>query len=465
MTSFIGLDLGTSFIKGAVLEIDRPALRHITRVPFPDPVAGLPPLSYEVDPQAVVAATQSLLQELLAQAPDCAGIVMCSQMHGLVLTTERGEPLSNVITWQDQRALMMHPAGAESYFSLIENRLSPAEKDELGQELKPSLPLCVLFWFQEQGQLPQDDFIPANLPNYILAQLSRTKPTTELTNAGAHGALNLKTLHWHEGVLTKLGLDHLTWPEIRPAGEVVCQVEIDGRRLPCYTPIGDHQCALLGAYLSDGELSLNIGTASQVSTLTRQLHLGAYQTRPFFDGRYLNTVIRIPAGRSLNGLLNLLTELAVAQGITLADPWDTIAQAVAKIPQTDLTVDLSFFASAMGDRGEIGNIRENNLTVGHLFRAAFESMAENYLHCAQRLAPDQESPQQMWERLVFSGGLVQKIAPLQEAILRRFNLDYRFCASAEDTLLGLLALAHVCSGRSSSLSAAVEKLRAEGVAA
>ncbi len=100
---FIGLDLGTSFIKGAVLDLDRLTLSHIRRQPFPEPVSGLPALFYEVEPEKVVLATRLLLEELLALAPDCAGLVMCSQMHGLVLATEQGEARSNCITWQDQR--------------------------------------------------------------------------------------------------------------------------------------------------------------------------------------------------------------------------------------------------------------------------------------------------------------------------------------------------------------------------
>ncbi len=67
----IGIDLGTTSIKGAVLNLDTRALEHVTRQPFPDRVPGLPRLHYEVDPQAVVDATRDVLEALLAHAPDC----------------------------------------------------------------------------------------------------------------------------------------------------------------------------------------------------------------------------------------------------------------------------------------------------------------------------------------------------------------------------------------------------------
>jgi sugar (pentulose or hexulose) kinase len=452
--TFIGIDLGTSFIKGAVLDLDSLSLKHIRRVPFPEAVTGLPSLFYEVDPLKVTSAFKGLVAELLTHAPDCAGVVMCSQMHSLVLTTARGEPRSNCLTWQDQRALLPHPSGAGSYFEVISNRLTPTEHRQQGNELKPSLPLCYLFWLAENKQLPPGEIIPAALPDFVLANLSGTRPTIEPTNAAAQGALNLESLDWHHDIIAKLGLDQLRWPVVRPFGQVVAEIEIEGKSLPCYMPVGDHQCAITGAFLGEDELSLNIATASQVTMLTPGLTPGSYQSRPFFDGRFMNTIARIPAGRSLNVLVNLLSELAQAQQVSLADPWAYIAEAAAAVPETNLRVNLAFFASSVGERGEIGNIQEDNLTVGHLFRAAFQNMADNYYACASRL-----SPERAWERLVFSGGLVQKIEPLRQIICDKFQVGYRLSASLEDTLLGLLALALVVSGRAKTVGEATTVLQ------
>jgi hypothetical protein len=61
------------------------------------------------------------------------------------------------------------------------------------------------------------------------------------------------------------------------------------------------------------ELSVNISAGAQASLLTSRFQPGGYQTRPYFDGLYLNTVTHIPAGRSLGILLDLLCELAKAQ--------------------------------------------------------------------------------------------------------------------------------------------------------
>jgi sugar (pentulose or hexulose) kinase len=446
---YLAIDLGSSFIKGAVLDLDARTFAHVRRQPFPAPIAGQPPLHFEIDPYQIVATTRTLIDNLARDAPDSAGIVICSQMHSLVLLDARGEPASNAITWRDQRALEPHPAGG-TVFEQLEQRISPEDRQRLGNELRPGLPLCTLFWLAELGQLPPGATATA-LPDFVLAQLCDTPPATEPTIAAAQGMLDLATRDWHRPLLDTLGLGRLGLPAIHDLRHSVGEISIGTRRQPCYAAIGDQQCALLGAALAPGELSLNIATGSQVSLIRPTLAFGDYQVRPFFDGGWLNTITHIPAGRSLELLVTLLCELPASQGVHVPDPWGAIAHAVDATPETDLTIDLAFFASALGDRGAIGNIHERNLTVGHLFRAAFERMAATYVTCARRLAPADD-----WQQLVFSGGLAQNLVALRASIVRQFGARHRVCVTAEDTLQGLLALALVCSGKAASMAEAAE---------
>lgn len=448
----IALDLGTAFIKGAVIDLDRLCVEHVRRVPFPEPIAGLPPLWCEIDPARVLTAVRDVLQALLASAPDCGGIVMCGQMGGLVLCTESGAALSNYISWRDQRLLQPHPSGQGAYFEVLRQRLRADERRQLGNEVRPGLPVSFLFWLAEQKRLPAEAAYAATLTDFVLAHLCGAAPALELTQAV--GALNLETLDWHYGVFARLGLARVRWPALKDWREPVGFLEAGGRALPCYAPVGDHQCALAGAGLDYGELSLNISTGSQASLLTPGLETGDYQTRPYFDRRYLNTITHIPAGRALNVLLALLDELPTAQGRPLDDPWAYLQQAAAAASDTDLGVDLAFFPSPVGERGAITNISEDNLSVGQLFRAAFRGMAANYQACALRL-----SPTRAWQSMVFSGGLAQKLDLLRDLIVAELPGPYRVCAETEDTLAGLLALALVITGRAPTLPAATQRLR------
>ncbi len=441
MGSYLGIDLGTSFLKVAVLDLDRGEIRHVRRLPTPEPVAGLTANRCELDPAAVLAAVRRLIGDMLGDAPDAEGLVMCSQMHCVVLTDARGEALSNVITWKDQRVLDPSPRGSGNYFEVLLERLDPEDRQRVGGEVRVGLPVATLFWLAEEGRLPTGAYA-ASLPDFVLSNLCGVEPTTEATNAAAHGLLNLARNEWDHAIIAKLGLSSLRWPRLRPFGEVVGIAEVGGRRLRCFTPVGDQQCALAGAGLAEGELSLNISTGSQVSLLAREPRAGDFQVRPYFDGRYLQTIVQVPAGRSLALLVDLLTEIGRSANAGGPDPWDYIGQAVDRVKASDLEVDLAFYAGAMGHGGRIANIREDNCTVGHLFAAAFAAMAANYAACARRLSPAGD-----WQRVVFSGGLAQRFARLRREILSRLgDKEYRLCPSTEDTLLGLLTLARVCAG-------------------
>ena len=73
--------------QGAVLDLDALTITHIERIPFPEPIRGLPMNLRESDPDQVVAATRDLLERLVRHAPDAAGVVMCSQLSSMAFTT------------------------------------------------------------------------------------------------------------------------------------------------------------------------------------------------------------------------------------------------------------------------------------------------------------------------------------------------------------------------------------------
>ncbi len=447
---YLGIDLGTSFIKGAVLDLDRLALGHIERFPFPKPVPGLNPSFREFNPAEILQATRALLERLLRHAPDAAGVVMCSQMHSLVLTRDDGRPVSNLITWQDQRALLPLPNGHGTCFDEVNRLLTSEERRQLGNEARPGVPLCFLFWLARNRALPKPPVWAVALPSLVVVHLCGGVPKSDVTHAFGCGALNVETRTWHQDVIAKLGCPEVRWPEIVPQGTVLGEWKAGGKGRPFFAPVGDYHCAQAGVFLEDGELSVNVSTGSAVIQLAPGCEFGDFQTRPWFDGRYLKTITHIPGGRALNALVRLLSELAQAQGLALDDPWEYILAEAERVPSTDLRVNPAFYYGPTGDSGSITHVREENLTVGHLFHAAFVGMADNYTRCALRLSPNRD-----WRRLVFSGGVALKTPLLRRLICARLGEQHRLAPSDEDTLLGLLVLAVAFSGRSRSVQEAM----------
>ncbi|MCE9525827.1 MAG: hypothetical protein K8R36_07215 [Planctomycetales bacterium] len=433
---FLALDIGSSFIKGAVLDAEKLTIEHVTRIPFPEPIAGLPLGYFEIDPSKVVVAVRQVLDQLLAQSSSCGGVLCSSQMGGVILADRAGQPLTNYISWRDQRTIQRQPEYKGDYLEVIRAWIGEDGLRDIGNELRAGSGLAILYWLEVQKLLPKDGF-PLSLGDFVIQQLCKRNPLGPDPTL-ALGLLNLNEGYWDYHAFERLGLEMLDWPDFGSVWQPTGTCQINDREIPCYPPIGDHQAALAGALLQSGELSLNISTGSQISLLTDDFIPGNYQTRPYLDGRFLNTITHLPAGRSLEILVDLVNK-----------PWPEIVKAAEAAPDTDLAANLTFFEGPLGSRGSISNITTENLSVGTLFRAAFRNMADNYATCAARLSPEKN-----WDRIVFSGGLAQKLPLLRQFILEKLPGESRLCSSAEDTLLGLLVISQVISGRAKDLQEA-----------
>lgn len=116
--SFIGLDLGSTSIKAALLDPAAGTISHIRGRPFPDPVRGQPALWFEIDPEPVIAHVRDLIAELVDLSPTpCTGLLGCSQMGGVILVSPDGQQhRTNYLSWRDQRVLEPHSGGHGTYF-------------------------------------------------------------------------------------------------------------------------------------------------------------------------------------------------------------------------------------------------------------------------------------------------------------------------------------------------------------
>ncbi|RLS54945.1 MAG: hypothetical protein DWH91_10635 [Planctomycetota bacterium] len=431
----LGIDIGSTSIKGAVLDLEQRTLGSPVSVPFPMPVSGLPGGWIEIDPFAVCAGVKTVLSELITRAPDACRLLFSGQMGGLILMNDQAQPLTNYLSWRDQRTLIANESG-RSLLDEIHAAWNQAELlESLGNELQPGSTLALLKWMQVHGTM-SNEAIPTNIADFVIARLVGHPLPMHATHA--IGCLDLNHDDWHRTALDCLGMASVRLPVLAREESCVGTTMIGDRRYELFGSYGDQQCALRGAGLQNQELSLNISTGSQVSRRVPVFQPGNYQSRKYFFGDYLDTVTHLPAGRSLNTLVELLTELARAEGITLENPWRTIQAKVMDVASTDLKVDLAFFRGPLGEQGSIREITTENLNVGQLFHASFRAMADNYYRIANRVGSVD------WSGIVLSGGLTQTIPLLRRLIEERFPQPIRE-SIGEETLLGLLDIARTIS--------------------
>ena len=116
----IGYDIGSSFIKAALTEVETG--KPIARVSVPEveiPIDALEVSWAEQDPnlwwQYLCYATKKLLSETLIKADQISSIGISYQMHGLVLVDQDLNPLRKSIIWCYSRAT---PHGEKAFEKL-----------------------------------------------------------------------------------------------------------------------------------------------------------------------------------------------------------------------------------------------------------------------------------------------------------------------------------------------------------
>jgi sugar (pentulose or hexulose) kinase len=434
----LAIDIGSTSIKGAVLDVAQQGVSHITSRPFPGRLPGLPAGYFEVDPREIETTARDVLAALATLAPDVERLYVAGQMGGLLLQSDAGEPLTNYLSWRDLR-IQANGSQGPGFLPRLRERLGEEVLQSLGRELQAGSTLTLAHWLRENHALPERA-TPVTVSDYVISRLCSTPGHMHVTHA--IGLLDLRKVDWHRQAFSILGVEQLNWPRLVRSLEPVGEYQIGDRTLAVYGAYGDQQCALFGAGLERGELSINISTGSQVSRRTEQLVAGNVQTRAYFEGDLLQTITHLPAGRSLNVLVQLLTALSREEGVEVRDPWSAISRLAESAAQAssdeaaERAVDLSFFAGPFGSTGSIAGITTENLTIGTLFLAAFRSMAANYARCAERIDPMASA-----SRIVLSGSMAKSLPTLRRLIQQQFGAPFRDGAYDEETLLGLLKIA------------------------
>ena len=353
---------------------------------------------------------------------------MTGQMHGVVLIDGSFTPRSEIYTW---RSSVVTPSGSVAASELREI-IGEKKEAEIGAELREGSPIATLYGLSQHRQLVAGYRVLSLISFVAISLASRSRRVlTHQTDAAAFGCFNLSSASWHWELLDQLNIDLLNFPDVTDSIETVGINE--ALDCPVFVATGDHQTSLLGSEIQGDEVSVNLATGGQVSRVVDDLN-GRAQARPYFAGRYVSCVTQIPAGRSLNTIVKFLSDFGELDEDAV---WARIRDELMVVKTTSLIVRNPFFYSANSSLGSISGISERNFSLGEIFRGALTDIADRV--CA---AIEQVSPQSHNLKLVMSGGLIRKLSPLQEEVVRRSKCNsYRICSSDDSSLDGLKLLA------------------------
>lgn len=440
----IAIDCGASFIKGALFRNHR-MIKSAQR--------QSPPVHGDGDPLAPVQinALLSLVEDLLAELAGLAGesfrLCISNEMHGFLLTDANGTPCTDYISWQKEYGY--EEVDGKSAVEILSASDLSEEILHTGMQVRAGLPSCNLLYIVRKGLLRtfSGPLYFYTLGDYLIRFLSGRQPLCHPTNAAATGLYDLSRSAWNEKIIRLASSGPaIRFPEV---GTAAMEFVYLGHRVSCLPAIGDQQAALLGAGVAyESDISFNLGTGAQVSRLTDKLQFSTdFQTRPYFQNRYLESVPHLPSGRALNVYFRFFKDVLTAFGV--ADKrdeeiWEVLLREEARCPSSDLQCDLSFFQTPLTDHrvGSIGNIGEYALRTGALMKAVLCQMGDNFISVADKLEPDRSKI----HRIVFSGGIARRIESLRQYILDIYASGKECVVASEETLIGLNRYGDLAAG-------------------
>jgi sugar (pentulose or hexulose) kinase len=440
---FLGVDLGGTFLKSGLLDLEESRVTAVRRRAFPEFLNPRVSGAREIDPEALFQGVLKELEARKQERPEIQGLVFSSQMHSMILANpDTGESLGPATTWQDQRSLH------DGTWDRISQNTSDSELWELGNELKPGYPVSVLASLKRNGAQLGNKQSPAmllNLADWLILRLSRLRPQLHPTQAAATGAWLTGKKRWATEWARQWMGTEIVLPDVEEP-TAFRSFEFLGHSWKILPSIGDQQAALLGSGLEQAEISLNVATGSQVSKLISSwptVPKKDYQIRPFFGDLLLATVTHLPAGRALNAWIRALGFLALKRGATEDEIWselEALAQP-ARVGAHSPKMDLSLFPCRTGSEGSVLGLTEENLTPGHLFWAAIQRMTLNFAEAAESL------PASTPTQIRASGGLILKSELLRAEASRLMKLPLVLPEISEDVLNGLLIYARTANNK------------------
>ena len=372
--SSVGLDVGGTYLKAAWL--DEGDLQ-VTRRPIPDFI-DTSGNAREIDAVALVDSIHDLLDSVIGSRP-CERILMTGQMAGLAFVDEQGHALAPLISWQDTRI---------DAVNRVRGQLSEDELTQLGDGLRVGLPLVTL----SELDMPGHGRV-TSLIGFVAGALTGTFASRmHATDAASLGLLDVPRCRWSPAALAVARVEESRLPQPVPTLTSIGTSTRFGAQV--VSPIGDQQAALMGAELAPGEVSMNIATGCQVSTLTDVADSPA-QLRPYFFEQYLRTITHLPAGRLLTA--------AVRE-------------------------DLGYLPSDEEWAAALQRADDSTTAVGR----AVWNIADACIDAARRLGSGAS--------IVFSGGVAQKVDTLRDRIADQLSVPYRVYAGDDAALEGLRRL-------------------------
>lgn len=412
----IGVDIGTSGTKAIAFTTEGSVISNAYRSynPLQAP-AGHHELNPDILFDAVVYCIQQVVQQTRSFQGNLLGISFSAAMHSLIAVDQNGRPLTNVITWADNRsasyaqALKQTGEGRDIY-------------RHTGTPIHPMSPLCKIMWCRDQ----QPEVFAAaykfiSIKEYIFYRLFN-RYLVDHSLASGTGLFDIYEKKWYTPSLQIAGItaEKLSQPVSTfyiakgLQNGYAEQLGIDAH-LPFIIGASDGCLANLGSNATrPGDVSITIGTSGAVRMITQA---PKYDEKERIFNYMLTDDLYVSGGPVNNGVVVLkwYAENFLKRSFTSAKDIGLFVQEAATAPAG--ADGLLFLPYILGERAPVWDARAKGVFIGvhaghtqaHFMRAIIEGI--NYA-IAQVAGSVQETVGAL-QHIYASGGFINSPIWLQ----------------------------------------------------
>jgi glycerol kinase len=258
------IDIGTTGVRFVLFDEEATPLASAYReLPLATPRPGW----VEQDPEILLAATQTVMNEVLSQHADAAdtltGIGLTNQRETIVVwDRETGLPLHPAIVWQDRRtAQRCNELRALDYQGMIYERT--------GLSLDPYFSATKIEWLLRhvpglQKKASMGDALFGTVDSWLLWQLTG-EHATDHTNASRTLLFDLNLLDWDDEILALFDVPRVALPRVCHSLSIFgcIKPELAAGGIPIAGVLGDQQASLLGqGIVAPGQAQVTWGTGA-----------------------------------------------------------------------------------------------------------------------------------------------------------------------------------------------------------
>lgn len=429
------IDFGASRIKAAVADAHSGVLSQFRDFP---PFGNVVTIAghFEISPQEVhnrfleICAFYNGLFQI-------NGILICSQMHGFLALDGNLEPISNYISWKDERSLE-HVDANESTFELLQYQLGAKFKQITGMKPRPSFPFFnAAHWAKQQRKKAATLISLPDWLSLVSGQSNRITHDTMLAGLGFYDIYQGKISSELVALAKEFSGCDFSFYKPTLLIEVAGQLTNKNSNIPIYTGVGDLQCAILGTgNFSTKTISINIGTGSQVSAIYVKPQSEEVEFRPYFNKTLMTTITHIPAGRALEFYVN---GFAKQYNIQTQNLWRLLSSVSEKdVELSKIDVNLAVFPSARGF--------DSNYNINDVFKklpqpkvfltVLVKALVKQYTDVVNIFDPKIEI-----NTIQLSGGVARKLPVLVKLLHGPTARQVLPATELDETILGLNILA------------------------